>query len=97
MIEPNAWCILYYLQICLTRGMTWKGDRGILNMRYSILKKATEQAGLSGLKIFRYGAFPPTIANKRIGPFLEQKIEKVRIFKPFLPFLYIEAEKPVAN
>ena len=93
MIEPNAWCLLYYIQIWLTKGMNWAGDKGVLKMRRSIFQKAAGYAGLSHLKIIRYGALPPALANHQLGQWGEKKIEKIKPINPFLAFQYIEVQK----
>ena len=44
--EPVAYNFLYYLQIIFTKDMTWKGEKGIINMRKSYVFAAMKKAGL---------------------------------------------------
>ena len=36
-VEPNAYNVLYYVQIVVTPTMTWKGDKGIARMRPGVI------------------------------------------------------------
>lgn len=85
-IEPNAYNPLYYIQILATPSMDWAGDKGVANMRFSKIKEACDFAGLINLKVHRYGAFPPFIANKKLGKETEKKLEKIKLLNPVLPF-----------
>jgi len=93
-IEPNAYNPLYYVQILATPNMSWAGDKGVADMRKSKIQKATEYAELVNLKVCRYGAFPPFIANIKIGQKIEKQIEKIKILNPVLPFQLFEVQKP---
>ena len=44
-LEPNPFNLLYYLQILFTPRMTWSGERGIPNMRKSLVFEAMHTAG----------------------------------------------------
>ncbi len=93
-IEPNAFNVLYYFQIFFSPTMSWEGDKGVAQMRRNNFKKATEWANLKGLKIDKYGFFPPFIVNKPVGKKSESLLERMKILKPFSAFLLITAEKP---
>jgi len=94
-IEPNAYNPLYYIQIFATPGMNWEGDKGVANMRLSKIKEACDFVGLKNLKVHRYGAFPPFIANTTIGQKTEKQLEKINLLKPVLPFQLFEVQKPI--
>ena len=42
-IEPNAYFPGFYVQVTLTPGMSWKGDKGIVHMRPGKLRRAAER------------------------------------------------------
>lgn len=93
-VEPNPFNPLYYAQIAITPGITWKGDRGILNMRRGIVLEAMREAGLRDPGLRRFGFFPPQIANLTwTGPF-ERRIEAITLLEPVLPFQVFRATRP---
>jgi len=85
-LEPNAWNPLYYLQITFTPGMTWKGDKGMLEMRRGPVFRAMEAAGFTDLTLERFGFFPPFLANRPAGRKVEGLLERIPVFRPVLPF-----------
>lgn len=94
-LEPNALNPLYYIQIAITPGMTWAGDRGIVNMRRNPILAALRQAGLAQPVLERFGFFPPGITNTSWGGRIETLLEQVPLWKSLLPFQLIRAGKPV--
>lgn len=96
-IEPNAFNILYYVQIAITPTMTWKGDRGMARMRPGVIFPAMRQAGLDRLALHRFGFFPPFAANRRVGMWLEQRLERVPLWRPLLPAALFSARRPMAS
>ncbi|HYH08856.1 MAG TPA: class I SAM-dependent methyltransferase [Thermoanaerobaculia bacterium] len=93
-LEPNAWNPLYYLQVLLTPGMTWKGDRGIVDMRRGRIFRAMRDAGLVDLDLRRFGFFPPQIYNRPFGRKLDHSIAGIRILNPVLPFQMFKGSAP---
>ena len=91
--EPNAYNPLFYFQIAVTPGMTWKGDGGIVRMRPSVLFDAMSGAGFSDLRIERYGFFPPFLANTRSGSALEKRLESIGILEPVRAFQIISGRR----
>ena len=85
-LEPNAFNPLYYIQMLITPGMTWKGDKGVAKMRKSLIFNAMKSAGLKNLSVYRFGFFPPFLANQPWGGKLERILEKLPLLGPFLPF-----------
>ena len=85
-LEPNAFNPLYYIQMLITPGMTWKGDKGVAKMRKSLIFKAMNNAGLKNLSIYRFGFFPPFLVNTSWGTKIERFLEKLPFLDPFLPF-----------
>ena len=78
--EPIAYNPLFYLQIAFTKNMTWKGDKGIMNMRKGYVFSAMEKAEFSNMRCISYGFFPSFITNTVSGKKIESILEKTRIF-----------------
>jgi SAM-dependent methyltransferase len=76
-LEPNAWFPGYYAQVTLTPGMTWKAERGILQMRRGPLRIASQAAGFSSHTDASFGALPPALANRRWGRRVERMVEAI--------------------
>jgi SAM-dependent methyltransferase len=93
-VEPNAYNVLYYVQIGITPGMTWAGDGGIVQMRTGVVFPAMRQAGLHGLAVRRFGFFPPLLANRPWGARLEGLLERIPVWRPLLPFQVFRGERP---
>jgi SAM-dependent methyltransferase len=93
-LEPNPWNPLYYVQIAVKREMTWKGDRGMVEMRRSVLFSAMASAGLADLRHERFGFFPPFAANASWGPRAEGVLERRRLLGPVLPFQLFGGVRP---
>jgi len=96
-IEPNAFNLLYYVQIMITPGMTWKGDRGMARMRPGVIFPAMREAGLESIGLHRFGLFPPFVANRPAGMWLEKRLEKVPLWRPLLPAALFTARRPVSS
>jgi SAM-dependent methyltransferase len=84
--EPNAFNPAFYLQVLLTPGMTWEGEKGIARMRPGVLLPAFAEAGFEDLAIERYGLFPPALANRRAGAAVEELLERLPPLAPVLAF-----------
>ena len=74
--EPNGLNPLFYLQISLTPGMSWRGEPGILRMRPGWVLPALERAGYDMLQQTSYGFLPPALACRRWGRALELHLER---------------------
>lgn len=74
--EPSGLFLPFYLQIAATPGMSFEGERGITRMRRRPLEAAARAAGLEPLPMRRYGLFPPALANRSWGRFLEAALER---------------------
>jgi SAM-dependent methyltransferase len=93
-LEPNPLNVLYYIQMLVVPGMSWKGDKGILNMREGTVFEAMETAGLENFALERFGFFPPFVTNRPWGPHLEARFERVRLWNRLLPFQLFRADVP---
>ncbi|MCB0736719.1 MAG: methyltransferase domain-containing protein [Bacteroidetes bacterium] len=94
-LEPNAYNPLYYVQILLSPTMSWKGDKGVFDMKRKKFEEAAQFASLHGLEIHKYGFFPPFVVNTKAGRMLEKVVEGMRIFKFFSAFQIIKLKKPL--
>jgi SAM-dependent methyltransferase len=92
-LEPNPLNVLYYVQLVVSPGMSWTGDKGILRMRPRTVFRAMEAGGLTGCSLTRFGFFPPFVANRRWGPPLERLFEQVPLWRPFLPFQLFRGDR----
>jgi SAM-dependent methyltransferase len=92
-VEPNALNPLYYIQIAVTPGMTWQGDRGVAKMRMGVVARAMEGAGLVNPRVTTFGFFPPFVANTRAGARLERTLENIPPLRKFLPFQIFTADR----
>lgn len=92
-LEPNAFNPLYYVQIALSPGMTWAGDRGIVDMRRAKVFRDLRDAGFAEPRVKRFGFFPPLLANRRVGARAESLLERNPIWRPFLPFQLFGAQR----
>jgi SAM-dependent methyltransferase len=90
-LEPNPLNPLYYVQMLVVPGMSWSGDRGILTMREPKVFHAMEAAGLANPALERFGFFPPFVVNRGFGPRLEDVLERVPLWRSFLPFQLFRA------
>jgi SAM-dependent methyltransferase len=92
-LDANAYNPLLYLQIPLTRGMSWQGDRGLLQMRKGRVLGAMARAGLGHRTCTQFGFFPSFIADHQWGSRLEATLERVPLWRPVLPFQLFRAER----
>jgi SAM-dependent methyltransferase len=87
--EPNAFHLPYYLQIALSRRMTFRDDGGVVNMRPSVVLAAMARAGFVRTRAERYGFAPPAVYNSVNGRALDHALgavpalEKLRAFQIF--------------
>jgi SAM-dependent methyltransferase len=92
-LEPNPYNPLYYVQIAMTPGMTWRGDRGILKMRRRVIFDALREAGFGHAELERFGFFPPFLADREMGARLEPPLERLSVLRGLLPFQLFRAER----
>ena len=91
-LEPNPLNPLYYIQMLVVPGMSWSGDKGILNMREHDVFAAMLAAGLSRPTVERFGFLPPFAVNRPWGPRAEDTLEHVPLWSRLLPFQLFRAD-----
>ena len=93
-LEPNAYNPLFYLQITFSRNISWQGEKGFLNMRGGYLSTLCSEAGFGDFTLHRYGMLPPFIINTRLGPPVEDAVDKLPLINPLRAFQILVAELP---
>jgi len=88
-IEPNAYFPGFYVQITLTPGMSWAGDKGVVRMRAGLLRRQAEAAGLRDVAVTTFGAFPPALANRGWGRKVEAGLERIPGWGPAKAFVVL--------
>ena len=96
-LEPNPFNPLYYVQIAVSPGMTWAGDKGILQMRPGAVFPAMRASGLVELDVARFGFFPPFVANRSWGSRAERVLERFPLWRRLLPFQLFRGTGPNAR
>ena len=74
-LEPNPFSLSYYIQMMITPGMTWAGERGLVRMRRASVFEAMDNAGLIHPRLERFGLFPPVLADRSWPPLIERRAE----------------------
>lgn len=85
-LEPNPYNFLYYIQILITPKMSWKAEKGLIHLRRSTIFSALKKAGFKGMKMRRFGFFPPFLYNHIQMAWIEKILERITFLKPFLAF-----------
>ena len=93
-LEPNPLNLLYYVQIAVAPGMTWEGDKGILDMRPRTVFAAMQEAGLTAPALQRFGLLPPFAANRPLGARVERRLERVPLWRALLAFQLFRGDVP---
>ncbi|NOZ95000.1 MAG: class I SAM-dependent methyltransferase [Acidobacteria bacterium] len=84
--EPNAYNPLFYFQMLVTPGMTWRGDGGTIRMRRGPVLGAMRRAGFTQLSLARFGLFPPQLTNRPAGARLEDRLQRLPLPAPIMAF-----------
>ena len=85
-LEPNPYCPLFYLQITLAPTMSWKAEKGILNLTKRKMTRCFQTAGFDQIKFKRFGVFPPLMRNTSIGQVLETAYDRIAPLRPLSAF-----------
>jgi 2-polyprenyl-3-methyl-5-hydroxy-6-metoxy-1,4-benzoquinol methylase len=92
--EPNAYYLPYYLQIALSRHMTFQGDGGVVKMRPSVVLASMRRAGFVGTDVERYGFAPPVLYNRPSGRALDHALEALPLLEGIRAFQVFSASVP---
>lgn len=93
-LEPNRRNLLFALQVAFCPDMSWREERGMFTLSRAAVLRAYTDAGLTTPHCQPCGFFPPQLHNH--GPrvrALEERLERVRWMREWLPFLVMSAER----
>jgi SAM-dependent methyltransferase len=93
-LEPNPLNPLYYVQMLVVPGMSWRGDKGILDMRERKVFGVMREANLERPAVERFGFLPPFAVNRSLGERAEEALERVPLWSRLLPFQLYRADVP---
>lgn len=93
-LEPNPWCFLFYLQITLAPTMSWKAEKGLLNLTPGKTTRCLKAAGFQDVEIQRFGLLPPVMRNMKAGGAVERAYDRIAMFRPVSAFQMIKARLP---
>jgi SAM-dependent methyltransferase len=87
-VEPNPLNPLYYLQITLTPTMSWRSERGILQMRHGPISAIAARTGFRDIRAHCYGSVPRGAYNWLAKRDCERAPEALvpRPLRPFIVF-----------
>ncbi len=91
-LDVNPLCPLYYVQIALTPGMSWRAERGILNLTPGKLRAGLAAAGFHNSRIERFGILPPFLRDRPGAGTGERLFDAVAVFRPMAAFQLISAD-----
>jgi SAM-dependent methyltransferase len=94
LLDANGWNPLFYLQMLMMRGVTWRGDKGIAQMRPSVVFGAMRSAGLSRLAVSRFGFLPSFVVDRPWGSRLDHAMERLPLPDVFHAFQIFSAQHP---
>jgi SAM-dependent methyltransferase len=77
ILDANGYNPLFYLQIVLMRGITWQGDKGMMQMRPRIVRDAMLKAGLHESAVTRFGFLPAFVTDRAWGSRLDAALERL--------------------
>jgi 2-polyprenyl-3-methyl-5-hydroxy-6-metoxy-1,4-benzoquinol methylase len=93
-VEPNGHNPLYYLQITLTPGMSWRSDKGVVGMTARHLAQCLRRAGLTDVRTEQAGLFPPGLVNRARGRAAEDRLQALTAIGPVAAFQLVTATSP---
>ena len=92
-LDVNPFCALYYLQIFLSPSMSWRAEKGLLNLTPKKIRAGLHSAGFEDITIERYGILPPPLRNRFFGRAVDELFDNLRIFEPVSAFQLISARR----
>lgn len=95
-LEPVWFNPLYYAQILLTPGMTFRGEHGLPHMRLGRVGRALRDSGFERVSAHPFGYLPPFLMNNRVGPSLEAALARVPLVARMNAFQIFRAERAAA-
>ncbi|CUH88196.1 3-demethylubiquinone-9 3-methyltransferase [Phaeobacter sp. CECT 5382] len=93
-LEPNPFCPLFYMQITLSPTMSWKAERGILDLTPRKTAQRLQSVGFVNPQLHRFGILPPGLRNRPGAATLERGFDRITPFNSVAAFQLISAELP---
>ncbi|MEP7305826.1 MAG: class I SAM-dependent methyltransferase [Acidobacteriota bacterium] len=97
LLDANGWNPLFYLQMLMTPGMTWQGDKGMTRMRPGVVFGAMRNAGLVRPALSRFGFLPAFVVDRPWGSRLDLAMERLALPDVCHAFQIFSAERPAAG
>ena len=91
--EPNAFNPLFYVQMTMTPGMSWKGEPSVSKMRPGFVFPMLQRLGFTDLDTSLYGMFPPFVSHTAIGGGIERGLERIAPLRPLSAFRILRARR----
>src|SRR5262245_43754282 len=92
--EPNAFNPLFYVQMTITPGMSWKGEPSVSKMRPGYVFPILKMLGFTGIDTSIYGMFPPFVSNTPIGGSIERSLERLPLPGAVSAYRILRARRP---
>ncbi len=92
-IEPNPYNPMYYAQLLFYKDMSWKEEKGILNMEKKKLLKTFTETGFEDVQLTQFGFLPPFLMNSSIGAKIDTMLEGFNSLRPIRPYQLIMAKR----
>ncbi len=93
-LDANGYNPLFYLQILITPGMTWQGEKGMSRMRPKVVFQAMRRAGLHRPAVTRFGFLPSIVVDRTWGARLDAGLERFGLPDVLHAFQVFSAERP---
>ena len=97
LLDANGWNPLFYLQMLMTPGMSWRGDKGMAQMRPAVVFDAMRNAGLARLALSRFGFLPAFVVDRSWGSRLDLALERLALPDVCHAFQIFRAERLPAS
>lgn len=92
-IEPNPYNPMYYAQLLFYKDMSWKKEKGMLNMKKKKLLKTFTETGFKNFQLIQFGFLPPFLMNISIGTKIDTMLEGFKALHPIRPYQLIMAKR----
>lgn len=93
LLDANGINPLFYVQLLLTPGMTWAGDKGIASMRRGRVSRALIGAGFSAPAVRAFGCLPAALADRPWGARIDRVLDRLPLPRVCRAFQIFTAER----
>lgn len=96
-LEPNAACPLFWIQVTVTPGLTWRAERGILRMTRRRLTEALRAVGLIDVSHHTTGLLPPQLMMAAGGIAVDDAVDRFDWLRAVRAFTVVSASRPATG